>query len=61
MFFGLTNILVVAMLVYDWVTLGRLHPATIWGSLLFVLSQPLRIFISGTDAWLKVAHWLTGV
>ena len=48
MFFGLTNILVVAMLVYDWVTLGRVHSATIWGSLLFVLSQPLRIFISGT-------------
>lgn len=61
MFFGLTNILVVAMLVYDWVTLGRVHSATIWGSLLFVLSQPLRIFISGTDAWLRVAHWLTGV
>ena len=42
MFFGLTNILVVAMLVYDRFTLGRVHPATIWGSLLFVLSQPLR-------------------
>jgi hypothetical protein len=61
MFFGLTNILVVVMLVYDRVTLGRIHPATIWGSLLFVLSQPLRIFISGTEAWLKMAHWLTGV
>ena len=61
MFFGLTNILVAAMLVYDWITLGRVHPATIWGSLLFILSQPLRIAISGTDAWLKVAHWLTGV
>ena len=60
MFFGLTNILVVAMLV----SLGHARTrdsATIWGSLLFVLSQPLRIAISGTDAWLKVAHWLTGV
>ena len=61
MFFGLTDMLIVVMLVYDRLTLGRIHPATLWGGLFFVLSQPLRLFVSGTAAWLHVARWLTGV
>ena len=58
-FFGLTDLFIVAMLVYDLATRRRVHPATIWGGLLIVASQPLRLMISGTPAWLAFAGWLT--
>jgi hypothetical protein len=58
-FFGLTDLFIVAMLVHDLVTRRRIHPATIWGGLLLVASQPLRLMISGTSAWLAFASWLT--
>ena len=58
-FFGLTDLFIVVMLIYDLVTRRRIHPATIWGGLLLVASQPLRLMISGTSAWLAFAGWLT--
>jgi hypothetical protein len=58
-FFGLTDLFIVAMLVYDLATRRKVHPATIWGGLLIVASQPLRLMISGTPAWLAFAGWLT--
>lgn len=58
-FFGLTDLFIVAMLVYDLATRGKVHPATIWGGLVIVASQPLRLMISGTPAWLAFAGWLT--
>jgi hypothetical protein len=58
-FFGLTDLFIIALLIYDLVTRRRVHPATIWGGLLIVASQPLRLMISGTPAWLAVAGWLT--
>jgi hypothetical protein len=58
-FFGLTDLFIVAMLIYDLVTRRRIHPATIWGGLLIVASQPLRLMISGTPAWMAFAGWLT--
>jgi hypothetical protein len=59
-FFGLTDLFIVALLVYDLTTRRRLHPATIWGGLLIVASQPLRLIIAGTPAWMAFAGWLTG-
>ena len=58
-FFGLADLFIVAMLVYDLSTRRKVHPATIWGGLLVVASQPLRLMISGTPAWLAFASWLT--
>ena len=58
-FFGLTDLFIVAMLVYDLATRRKIHPATIWGGLVIVASQPLRLMISGTPAWLAFAGWLT--
>jgi hypothetical protein len=58
-FFGLTDLFIVAILVYDFATRGKAHPATIWGGLVIVASQPLRLMISGTPAWLAFAGWLT--
>ena len=58
-FFGLTDLFIAALVVYDLATRRRIHPATIWGGLLIVASQPLRLMISGTAAWLAFAGWLT--
>jgi hypothetical protein len=58
-FFGLTDLFIVAMLIYDLATRRKVHPATIWGGLAIVASQPLRLMISGTPAWLAFAGWLT--
>lgn len=58
-FFGVTDLFIVAMLVYDLTTRRKIHPATIWGGLLVVISQPLRLMISGTPTWLAFAGWLT--
>jgi hypothetical protein len=58
-FFGLTDLFIVACIVYDLVTRRRVHPATIWGGLLLVASQPLRLMISSTPAWMAFAAWLT--
>jgi hypothetical protein len=56
----LVDLFTVAMVVRDLVTLRRVHPATLWGGLLILISQPLRFMISGTQPWLAFAAWLTG-
>jgi hypothetical protein len=58
-YFGLTDLFVVACLVHDRIGRGRVHPAFAWGGLGLVLSQPLRLLIGGTPAWLALAGWLT--
>lgn len=59
--FGLTDLFIVALAIWDWRTLGRLHPVTLWGGLALIVSQPLRLVVSGTDAWLAFARWATGL
>jgi hypothetical protein len=59
--FGLTDLFVVALAIFDFRTRGRLHPVTLWGGLLIIASQPLRFFISDTGPWLAFARWATGL
>lgn len=59
-FFGLTDLLIVPLILWDRRTLGRIHPVTMWGGIAIVVSQPLRLIVSGTDAWLAFARWATG-
>ena len=59
-FFGLTDLFIVACVIYDLISRGRLHRATVWAGLIILLSQPLRLMISGTSAWMSFATWLTG-
>ena len=61
LYFLLTDRVVVAMIVWDRRSRGRVHPVTLWGGLAFVLSQPLRLLVSGTTAWMAFARWATGV
>jgi len=58
-FFGVTDLFIAACFVYDLITRGRIHRATALGGLLIVASQPLRLMIGGTDAWIAFATWLT--
>jgi hypothetical protein len=54
-FFGLTDICIIGFVAFDTFRHRRLHPAFLWGSLLIILFQPLRILIAGTDAWTSFA------
>jgi hypothetical protein len=58
-FFAVTDLYVLAIAAYDLVALRRIHAATLWGGAFFILSQPLRLVIGGSPAWLAFAGWLT--
>jgi hypothetical protein len=58
-FFGITDVFVLVCIVYDLITLKRVHRATALAALLIVASQPLRLILGGTHAWLAFAGWLT--
>lgn len=58
-YFGLSYLFIVAGVVYDLATRQRIHPAYIWGGLFMVLSVPLRLWISRTNAWHSFAEFLT--
>jgi hypothetical protein len=52
-------VFLLACFVGDFVQYRRVHPVFVWGSLVIVLSAPLRIIFAGTDAWLAFAQWVT--
>ena len=58
-FFGLTDLFILPLLIYDLVTRGRPHRATILGGALLVISHPLRLVVGNTAAWLAFANWIT--
>ncbi len=60
-FFGLADLFIIPCLVYDLITRGRPHRATVLGGALIVISHPLRFVIGGTHAWIAFATWLTGL
>ena len=59
--FGLTDLLMVPLIILDFRTRGRLHPVTLWGGLLVIALQPLQLMISGTESWIAFARWATGL
>lgn len=61
MYFGLSDLFIVALVAWDLASRGRLHPVTLWGGLAIVVSQPLRLVLSGTGAWLAFAGWAVGL
>lgn len=56
--FGGTALVIVAAMGLDRVTLHRLHPATLLGGVIVILSLPGRLLIAGTQAWQDFAAWL---
>jgi hypothetical protein len=59
-FFGLSLLFVLAGVIYDRASRGRVHPVYVWGGTMLVLSVPSRLLISGTSAWRQAAQWLVG-
>ena len=59
-FFGITDLCLVAFVLFDTLKYRKLHPVFLWGTLLFIVSQPLRLVLAGTDLWIQFATWLVG-
>jgi len=57
-YFLLTDLFLVPLVLWDRKTRGRVHPATAWGGALIVVSHPLRLAVSASTAWLALAGWL---
>ena len=60
-FFGLTDLFIIALAIWDFRARGRLHSVTLWGGVLIIVSQPLRLVVSSTQGWLAFARWATGL
>jgi hypothetical protein len=58
-FFGIPALLAIGLLIYDTRRNGKLNKVFLAGAMLLIASYPLRIAISGTDAWTSFATWLT--
>jgi hypothetical protein len=58
-FFGVTDLFLLTIVAYDLVTLRGVHKATMWGGLFLIASQPARLVLGGSSAWLAFAAWLT--
>jgi uncharacterized membrane protein YozB (DUF420 family) len=54
-FFAVTDLLIVAGIIFDVVSRRRVHPAYLWGGLLIVGSQALRLAVWHTAGWIAVA------
>lgn len=60
-FFGATDLFIVALAVFDFRSRGRLHPATLWGGLSVLASQILAVALVASDGWVAFAHRVTGM
>src|SRR5262249_28122845 len=56
----LQDLFIVAGAAYDFASRGRVHPAYVWGGLVMVASQPLRLVVSQTPLWLAFGDWIKG-
>jgi hypothetical protein len=58
-FFGLSFLFVVAGVVYDLASRGRIHRVYLWGGALIALSVPARLALSTTGVWRGFAEMVT--
>jgi hypothetical protein len=59
-FFAVTTGFIIAAVIYDYVTTGRLHPVSLWGGGVLAASFPGRLALGDTEAWTVFAQWLIG-
>jgi FtsH-binding integral membrane protein len=56
-----TDVFVLALVLYDLASRGRVHPTTLWGGAMVVGFKPLLYYaLAGTPAWLALADALRG-
>ncbi len=56
MLFGVANLFLLALVLWDLLTLRRLHRATLWGGLLVVGVEALAVQLWQTEAWLAFSN-----
>lgn len=56
---SLSMLFVVAAMVHDWRSRGRVHPIYIWAVAAFLASGPLRLALAQSPAWSALARLLT--
>lgn len=56
----LLNLFLIALAVHDYRTRGKLHPVTLWGGALIVISEPLRFLIGFSAPWQAFARVVMG-
>lgn len=61
LFWALADLFIVALAVWDFSSRRRLHAVTLWGGLVTIALQPLRMMLSQTEGWLAFVRWGTGV
>ena len=54
----IANLFLLALAIFDWRTLGRLHRATLIGGGITLLAEPLRFVIARSDWWPPIARML---
>jgi hypothetical protein len=54
----LSELFVIAGMVHDWKSRGRVHPVYIWGGFVMLVSGPVRFALGHTDAWQAFARFL---
>jgi hypothetical protein len=57
-FFSFSFLFVIAGILYDLWSRGRVHPVYLWGGGVVLVSVPLRLAMSSTAAWRSFAGWL---
>jgi FtsH-binding integral membrane protein len=55
-----TDLFVLALVIYDVLARGRVHPATLWGGAAVVIFKPVFVAIGFTPPWLAFADLLRG-
>ena len=60
-FFGFAFVFILIGIIYDIVSRRRVHPVYVWGGGVLLLSVPLRLVMSRTDAWKSFAQSLIGL
>jgi len=58
LFFVLTDLGLVAILLYDVIARGRPHAATVWGGAFLIVSQYIRVTAGATAGWIAFARVL---
>jgi hypothetical protein len=54
----LSTLFIVAGMIHDWRTRGKVHRVYVWGALILALSGPLRFAVGRTEAWHSIARYL---
>lgn len=59
--YAVSDLFIASMVLHDWKTLGKLHPATITGAAIVIAIQVMHWPISGTAAFESLTYWLAGL